>query len=134
MASDSGKPMPKWRKSPEELARTFEAAVKPMPGAELRKMFGYPCAFVNGQMFAGLHQENMIVRLGPEERAAFLALPGASQFEPMAGRPMREYVVFPPEVIEAPGELSAWLEKGIAYAAALPAKVAKAKAPRKRGG
>jgi TfoX/Sxy family transcriptional regulator of competence genes len=92
------------------------------PDAEPRKMFGYPCVFVNGQLFAGVHQENMMLRLSEAERAEFLALDGAARFEPMAGRPMREYVVVPQRMLQSPNELVAWLEKSYAYAKTLPAK------------
>ena len=128
MSSEKKPVMPKWQKSSEDLVRVFDAAVRPLPGAEVRKMFGYPCAFVNGQMFAGLHQENMIVRLPPEDRSRLLAEPGATIFEPMSGRPMREYVVLPPAVLARPDDLSQWLEKAMSYATALPAKVKKPKA------
>ncbi len=88
--------MPKWHAAPADLVRVFGEMVRLMPGVEVRKMFGYPCAFFQGQIFAGLHQESMILRLSEEDRARFLTIEGASQFEPMAGRPMREYVVIPP--------------------------------------
>jgi hypothetical protein len=55
--------MMKWRKTPEQLVNTFLAALPEDARVERRKMFGYPCAFVNGNMFTGLHQENLIIRL-----------------------------------------------------------------------
>ncbi len=119
--------MPKWQRAPEELKRTFEEAVRPLAGAEIRQMFGYPAAFVNGQMFAGVHQDQMILRLAPDDRAAI----GGAAFEPMAGRPMCEYVVVPEAIRETPAELSGWLERALAYTAGLPPKAAK---PKRRKG
>jgi hypothetical protein len=52
-----------WRKSPDDLIALFHAALPDDPRIERRKMFGYPCAFVGGNLFTGLHQENVIVRL-----------------------------------------------------------------------
>src|SRR5713226_7069363 len=52
----------KWRKSPEELVTTFES-VMPAAPAVMRNMFGFPAGFIHGNMFMGLHQENMILRL-----------------------------------------------------------------------
>jgi len=46
-----------------------------------------------------------MLRLSDEDRAKFLRLPGAKPFEPMAGRPMREYVELPPEVMGSPAVL-----------------------------
>jgi hypothetical protein len=42
-----------WKKSPPALVERFEAIVPALSGAERRKMFGYPAAFVGGNMFAG---------------------------------------------------------------------------------
>ena len=44
---------PNWEKSPADLAERFTATVSAMPGATVRKMFGYPAGFVNGQLFTG---------------------------------------------------------------------------------
>lgn len=85
----------KWQHAPQELITIFLEAVKYLPEAETCKMFGYPCAFVNGQMFTGPHQDPMILRLSEADRAIFRALDGAHPFEPMPGRPMREYSVVP---------------------------------------
>ena len=121
---------PKWRKSPEGLVVWFRRVLESLPEAETRQMFGYPCSFTNGQMFAGLHQESMILRLSPGDRAEFLRLPGARQFEPMAGLPMREYVVAPESLLESEPQLEIWLARAFAFARALPPKPPKAKAKR----
>jgi TfoX/Sxy family transcriptional regulator of competence genes len=121
----------KWQHAPQELVAIFLEAVKYLPEAETRKMFGYPCAFVNGQMFTGLHQDNMILRLSEADRAAFRALDGAHPFEPMPGRPMREYSVVPDSMLHNLPELDAWLAKSFKYAKSLPPK--EKKAARKKG-
>jgi hypothetical protein len=113
----------KWQKATPELIATFERFVPEGPGVERRKMFGYPCAFVNGQMFMGCHQANdMILRLSESDRAAFLSLDGAHQFEPMPGRPMREYVVAPDWMKENAAEFEKWIGRALAYASGLPPK------------
>ena len=122
---------PKWRPAPEELVRVFQDAVRALPGAELRKMFGYPCSFANSQMFAGLHQECMVLRLPPDDLKRFLELPGATPFEPMPGRAMREYAVVPPSVLESPQQLDEWLSRAFAYALSLPPKQKKVRKTRK---
>lgn len=119
--------MNKWRSAPEDLVRLFENALAAVPEAEKRKMFGYPCSFVNGHMFAGLHQENMILRLSDEDRARFLEFEGAGPFEPMPGRAMKEYVVVPPALIDSEESLEEWLKKAFAYAKSLPPKPPKKK-------
>jgi len=114
--------MKKWKPAPREAVAAFEAATSGLPGAEPRRMFGYSCVFAKGNMFAGLHEAGMVLRLPDQQRAEFLRLKGAKQFEPMSGRVMREYVVVPKVLLNAAGELRAWAEKSLAYVLSLPAK------------
>lgn len=114
--------MKKWKPAPREAVTAFEAATSGLPGAEPRKMFGYSCVFAKGNMFAGLHEAGMILRLPEEQRTEFLQLKGAKQFEPMPGRVMREYVVVPKILLNAPKQLRAWVEKSLDYVLSLPAK------------
>jgi TfoX/Sxy family transcriptional regulator of competence genes len=111
-----------WRKSPEQLVESFSAALPDDPRVERRKMFGYPCAFVNGNMFCGLHQENLVVRLPEEERNTLIEKDGAHIFAPFPGRIMKEYVSMPDALIADAGRLRSWLMRSLEYAAALPAK------------
>jgi TfoX/Sxy family transcriptional regulator of competence genes len=112
-----------WRPVPPENVALFAQVLQGFPEAEPRRMFGCPCAFIRGNMFSGLHQESMIFRLSPEDRAAFLALPGAAPFVPMEGRPMREYVVAPPVMLAELEELARWMRKAFDFARSLPPKV-----------
>ena len=114
-----------WRKSSPELVERFHEAVAGIEGLEVRKMFGYPAGFIGGNMTAGLHQESFLVRLPEADRAERLA-DGWSIFEPLPGRPMREYVALPPEVVEDVEATRAWVERAAAYVRTLPPKVPKA--------
>jgi TfoX/Sxy family transcriptional regulator of competence genes len=116
--------MPTWAPTPDALVRRFEIAVKNIPEAEIRKMFGYPAGFLRGNMFTGLFQEDMILRMSPEDRAD-AGKQGAKSFEPMPGRPMKEYIVVPPRVLDSPGELKKWLAKSVSFARTLPPKARK---------
>ena len=124
--------MKKWKPAPREAVAAFEVATSDLPGAEPRKMFGYSCAFAKGNMFAGLHEAGMVLRLPDEHRAEFLRLKGAEQFRPMPGRVMREYVVVPKVLLNAPEKLRAWVEKSLAYVSSLPAKPKKGPGGSKR--
>jgi len=123
MATKTKKPMPAFTKAPEEMTQRFEHALKDFPMATQRKMFGYPAAFVNGNMFTGLFQEEMFLRLSDEDRAAIRKEYGTPLFEPMPGRPMRGYVVVPRYVLNSPRLLRTWLTKGMEYCKSLPPKV-----------
>jgi TfoX/Sxy family transcriptional regulator of competence genes len=115
-------PKPRWRPAPPALVERFERALATLSGAVGRKMFGYPAGFLAGHMFTGLFQDTMLVRLSEGDRAELLQQPGAKTFEPMPGRPMREYVVVPPSVLGSATLLATWLEKALVHARTLPPK------------
>ena len=96
---------------------------------EFKPMFGGPCYWTGGNMFAAVHQESLFVRLDEKDRAGLLAQPGAHLFEPMESRPMKEYVVFPDALLADREALRGWMAKGLAYSASLPPKEKK---PRKK--
>jgi TfoX/Sxy family transcriptional regulator of competence genes len=127
----------KFEKAPAALVATFDRALL-AAGGERRQMFGYPCAFEQGQMFGGIFGPTLIVRLDEAAREAFLR-EGASPFEPMPGRRMKEYVVLPAAVVADDAALAGWFGKARAYARTLPpkaprsAKVRAAKGARKPG-
>jgi TfoX/Sxy family transcriptional regulator of competence genes len=112
----------KWRKSPEPLVQRFSELVPNDPRVERRKMFGCPAAFVGGNLFMSLFQDSLVLRLSEVDRAALLKFAGASPFEPMPGRPMREYAVVPPSMVHGGRALAGWVRRSLAYASALPAK------------
>lgn len=124
--------MKKWKPTPAKAVAAFEASTSGLPGAEPRKMFGYSCVFAKGNMFAGLHEVGMVLRLSEEQRAEFHRLKDAKQFEPMPGRVMREYVVVPKVLLDAPERLRAWVVKSLTYVSSLPAKPKRGTASGKR--
>lgn len=108
-----------WKKAPDWLVERFAAVVP--PGIERRPMFGYPAAFVQGNMAFGLFEENLVMRVG-EQDLLELRNQGATPFEPMAGRPMKGWVTVPEKVVKNEGELKRWVLRALTFAAALPAK------------
>jgi len=120
----------KWRKPQEDLVQLLHDVIPEGKAAvEFKPMFGGPCYWTGGNMFAAVHQESLFVRLGEKDRAELLTQPGAHLFEPMEGRPMKEYVVFPVDMLADQDPLRGWMARGLAYAASLPPKEKK---PRKK--
>jgi TfoX-like protein len=112
----------KWRKSPEALVRKFDTLVPDDPRVQRRQMFGYPAAFVAGNLFMSLFEDSLVLRLPDDDRAAFLRMKGASHFEPMPGRAMREYVVAPPGMVARPKSLAPWIRRSLDYGRSIPPK------------
>lgn len=111
-----------WERSPAELVERFGVVLARFPDAAQRKMFGYPAAFVGGNMVTGLHRDRWVVRLPDDERDRLLALDGATPFEPMPGRPMKGYATLPPSVIADPDAVASWVERAVAFGRTLPPK------------
>ena len=121
-----------WRKAPETLVMLFHAALPDDARVERRKMFGYPAAFTGGNLFAGLHQEDLILRLPAEDRAQAQRTIGARPFEPIPGRAMREYVALADAERLGSGRLHLWLARSFAYVRTLPAKESRRTSARAR--
>jgi TfoX/Sxy family transcriptional regulator of competence genes len=125
--------MSKWEKSPDALVQLFDRVLPEGPNVERRKMFGYPCAFVNGNMFAGLFAKQMFVRLPAEERQAMMVDQDAKPLEPMPGRPMKDYIVVPPALLTRETALKALVARALGFAARLAPKTKKTGAKRASG-
>ena len=115
-----------WRKSPPSLIDLFDAVIPKDARIERRMMFGYPAAFLNGHLFAGLHQENFILKLSPADRDQLTMECNIPAFEPMPGRAMPEYRALPESVLSERRTLAAWLARSMAYVAAKLPKPKKA--------
>ena len=113
---------PKLTPAPPDLVTLFDHLLKKTSEAQTRKMFGYPAAFVNGNMFAGLFQDTMVFRLSEPDRANFLKQKNAKQFEPMPGRPMKEYVALKYAILASVKELEVWIIRAKEHAKTLPPK------------
>jgi hypothetical protein len=93
-------------------------AVGPFP-AEKRRMFGFPAYFANGIM----------LRLSDSDREElYAAYDETAPFEPMPGRPMREYVVLPEALLADAAALHHWMERSFSWAAGLPPRARKPRA------
>jgi hypothetical protein len=75
-------------------------------GATAGMMFGMPCIKIGGKAFAGYFSGDMVFKLRGSAHERALAISGAHLFDPMGGRPMKEWV-------QVPGDAAAeWPELG----------------------
>jgi len=95
---------------------------------ERKRMFGAVAYFVNNNMFAGAHQNELFLRLPADDRQKLMQeYDEVSAFEPMPGKKMAEYVAVPDSVSSQPGMLSLWIDRSYRYASALAPKQRKPK-------
>ena len=105
----------------EELAERVRTALAVRPNLTERKMFGGIGFMLSGNMAAGVIRDDLIIRLGPEERERALEEPGVRQAE-MGGRPMTGFLLVSPEVTATDDGLSAWVGRAATFAESLPPK------------
>jgi hypothetical protein len=110
-------------KADTETVRLFASLVPPDPGVVVKKVFGHPAAFAHGNMFFGVFGSQIWVRLPENDRTDLLKIQGARPFEPMPGRPMREYVVLPETVLATPVVASRWVGRALHHGNSLPSKL-----------
>lgn len=112
----------------EGLVERIDAATASMP-VRRKKMFGTSSWFMesNDQMFAGAWGDGLMVRVGAEETHSLIESGEAAAFDPMGGRPMKEYVLVDSDAIAEDGDLLAWLERGAQFTSTLAPKAKKAK-------
>jgi TfoX/Sxy family transcriptional regulator of competence genes len=124
--------MDKWKKASPELGLLLEAAVAPFD-CQKKMMFGAPVWTLGGNMFAGVHGDNIFIRLSEADRRHIAAeVEGAVPFEPMPGRTMTEYIAVPPSLYRNPPEFNGWLTRSHEYVQSLAPKKTKTSSP-KRG-
>lgn len=104
----------------DALAERLRSELHGTPGLTEKKMFGGLAFLVNGNMCAGIVGDELMVRVGPEVYAAALARPYAREMD-FTGRPLRGFVYVAPAGFRDRRALRAWLDRGLAFAASLPA-------------
>jgi len=119
-----------WKKASADLIKLLEESMVNFR-CDRKMMFGSPTFFVNNNMFAGVHQDTIIMRLSEQDRQEIQSrYDEAAPFEPMAGRIMKEYVALPESLSGNNDMLQEWLNRSYEYALSLPPK--EPKRPRKK--
>lgn len=105
----------------EKLADKVKAIMAERPGFNWKKMFGGVCFLLNGNMACGVLNNDLIVRVGPENYENYLKLPETRPFD-TTGRPMKGWVMIAFEGKKTDKDLAIWVERGVSYALELPPK------------
>ena len=95
-----------------------------------KKMFGGLCFIVGGSMCCGLTSTAFMVRVGPDGYEDALAQPHARQMD-FTGRPMTGMVFVDSPGYRTEAALAKWIQRGIDFVGARPAKQPAALRPRK---
>jgi hypothetical protein len=106
----------------EELAGRIRERVTGEPGLTEQKMFGGLAFLIGGNMaVAASGQGGLLVRVDPDQSDRLVASTPAELME-MRGRSMAGWLRVGSEQVGTDAELTAWVERGTAYARSLPPK------------
>ena len=103
-----------WKKNALESVRRFDE-VAGVPGAERKIMFGCPVYELNGQRYAMLHENRVVLRLS-DQHAAQLIAKGGRMWEPMKGRVRNDRIVVPEAIAGTVRSLRVWMQRAVEYA------------------
>jgi TfoX/Sxy family transcriptional regulator of competence genes len=110
----------------EDVAERVRKAVATHAGLSQRKMFGGLCLMLNGNMFAGIIGDELMLRVGKERFEELLARPGARPMD-FTGRPMNGYLYVSPVAFATDKALATWLADALSFVETLPAKTGEKK-------
>ncbi len=115
----------KWKKPNQELMSLLDTMIQPYNCTQ-KKMFGSPTFFVNNNMFAGVHEDTIFIRLSEEDRKVIQEEdPDSEHFEPLEGKKMREYMILTESICREIPRLEKWIERSFTYASSFPPKIPK---------
>jgi len=84
-----------------------------------KKMFGGLAFLTYGNMTVGVHGDDLIARIAPDDTPAALTEPGVRPFD-ITGRPMRGWILVAGEALD--DVLDRWVEQARTFVASLPPK------------
>lgn len=105
----------------EKLADRIRKRLGKRAGLTEKQMFGGIAFLLNGNMCCGVHKDELIVRLAPEETDEALERPGAHLFD-LTGRPMKGWILVKPKGLATAAALGKWVGIAVKYAGSLPPK------------
>ena len=114
----------------EKLADRVRTALPATRNIVEKKMFGGLAFLVDGKMFIGINDNDLMVRVGPEAYEAALARPHVRPMD-FTGRPLTGYVYVSAAGSRTHDAVAAWIEQGMRFVGTLP-KTTKKRRPRPR--
>jgi TfoX/Sxy family transcriptional regulator of competence genes len=113
-----------------KLAARIRAIVGRRKGVSEKEMFGGIAFLLDGKMFIGLANNQLMVRVGPDRHDEALARPHVRPMD-FTGRPMRGYVYVAPAGYANARALSAWIDWSTAFVATVKKTPRQPPKPRK---
>ena len=104
----------------EQLAGRIRSLLADRADVREQRMFGGLTFMVAGNMCCGVHGNELIVRLDPDQEEDALARPHARPMD-LTGRRMRGFITIRPDGLKG-DRLNQWVREAVARAESLPPK------------
>ena len=105
----------------EGVAQRVRETMQEYTGISEKKMFGGIAFMVNGNMCAGVVQDELMLRVGADAYADCLKRPHAREMD-FTGKPMKGFVYVSAAGFESDQDLQQWVATAFSFAASLPKK------------
>lgn len=77
---------------------------------EEKKMMGGLCYMVDDKMCLGLHKDEMMARINPDDMETYVEKNGVEQMT-MGGRAMKGFLLISPDVLKTKKQLAYWVQQ-----------------------
>jgi len=105
----------------EDLAERVRDLISSRSGVTEKRMFGSNCFLVGGNLAVCVRQDELLVRLDPQDAETAITEDGVRVAE-MGSRVMKGWVFVSAEKVIDDESLGEWVDAGAGYAASLPKK------------
>jgi TfoX/Sxy family transcriptional regulator of competence genes len=105
----------------EVPAEKMKALLEEKPGFTMKKMFGGVGFLLHGNMACGVLNDDLIVRVGPQNYEKCLRFPEAREFD-TSGQPMKGWVMVSFKGENKKQDLEIRVQRGVDFALGLPPK------------
>jgi TfoX/Sxy family transcriptional regulator of competence genes len=112
----------------EKLAERIRRVIPPTGNIVEKKMFGGVAFLLDGKMFVGITDKDLMVRVGPDAYEAALARPHVRPMD-FTGRPLTGYVYVSAAGSRTDAAVTDWVAQAMRFVGALPMKT---KRPRRK--
>jgi TfoX/Sxy family transcriptional regulator of competence genes len=102
----------------EQLAARVRKILRRRKDVTEKKMFGGLSFLLDGKMCCGVLQNDLVVRIQPEDYQAALEQPHVRPMD-FTGRPLKGFIYVGPEGCQTEKELSRWIEHGVEFVSSI---------------
>lgn len=103
------------------LEEVLDGELAGLPGLSTKPMFGGLAYLLNGNLLCGARHDGLLVRVGKDNEASALAIPGVAPMH-MQARPMPGWVRADPDVCADDALRGRLLEAALEFTRSLPEK------------